>query len=527
MYDLGDQIVAGTKQALASVGTAWLNAPRIDVLNRSSSPEQTAKPLDVGVHAGEQIAGTSITLVMSWVMWIALGICVLSLILAGTRMAWHARTGESQQHIDRIGSVLLATILISGGVGVVTGVLQPGDSTGSTAVAFIQNSTWWYTVAFGAIGVIVGGVKMAWEQRADPGKDLMRSLLTLLAVSGVGLSMISYLQFAGDEYAKWIIGKSLECQPATGQCFADKLILLMFTPGVGALGIIMVIIFAIIALLVSMIQIVLLIIRNGLLVILAGVLPLSAAATNTTSGKQMFNKVTGWIIGFLLYKPVAATIYAASFKLAQGQSEDVILSTLTGITLMVLSLIALPAMMTLIVPAVGNVTGGGGGAAAGVAAAALPTGAIMLSKGGSGGSAGGGARKGPSGAAATAAGGGASPPGSSSSSSLTPPNAAARRSSGGPSGASDGGPSSDAAGNSAGTAGGSSSPSGANSAGSYGGSSSGGSDTSSNNPSGSRNSAGGQNGSSAAMIITQAGIQAVQAEADEATGSGGGPDGSQ
>jgi len=29
------------------------------------------------------------------------------------------------------------------------------------------------------------------------------------------------------------------------------------------------------------------------------------------------------------------------------------------------------------------------------------------------------------------------------------------------------------------------------------------------------------------MIITQAGIQAVQAEADEATGSGGGPDGSQ
>ena len=525
MYDLGDQIVAGTKQALASVGTTWLNVPGIDVLHKSSSPGQTAKPLDVGVHAGEGITGSSITLVMGWVKWIALGICVLSLILAGARMAWHARSGDSQQHMDRIGAVLLATILISGGVGLVTGVLQPGDSMGTAAVAFIQNSTWWYTVAFGIIGVIAGGVKMAWEQRADAGKDLLRSLLTLLTVSGVGLSMISYLQFAGDEYAKWIIGKSLDCQPATGQCFADKLILLMFAPGVGTLGLIMVIIFAIIALLVSMIQIVLLIIRNGLLVILAGVLPLSAAATNTTSGKQMFNKVIGWIIGFLLYKPTAATIYAASFKLSQGQSGDVILSTLTGITLMVLSLIALPAMMALIVPAVGNVTGGGGGAAAGVAAAALPTGAVMLSKGG------GGTGKGPSGAA-TAAGGGKSPSGSSNSSSLAPPNTANRRPGGGPSGASGGGSSGGGgAGSSSGASGGSSSPSGAGSAGGHGGASSaasGGSGASGSGPSGAGSSAGGQGSSAAAaMMAAQVGIQAAQAGADEATGAGGEPDGSQ
>lgn len=550
MYELGDQIIAGTKQVLASVGTSWLHTPRIDVVNGSSAPGQTPSPLDVGVQAGEQAGGASITTVLEWVMWIALGICVLSLIVAGVRMAWHARGGEAQQHADRLGTILFATILISGGTGLVTGVMRSGNSMGSTGVAFIQNATWWYTVAFGMVGVFVAGIKMAWEQRADAGKDLLRSLLTLMTVSAIGLSVISYLQFAGDEYAKWIIGKSLECQPATGACFADKLILMMFVPGAGGLGIIMVIIFAIIALLVSVIQIVLLIIRNGLLIILAGVLPLSAAATNTAVGKQMFSKVTGWIIGFLLYKPVAATIYAAAFKIAEGPPENapiekIILATLTGITLMIMSLIALPAMMSLIVPAVGNVTGGGGGAA-GVAAAALPTGAMMLSKGsGGGGGSAGGAGKGPSGAAAAAAGGGGASKGPSGNSAPAGGGnsggggAGSPATGGGPQGAQGGSQGSAAGGggsegSSNSSSSGGSSPSGAASGGDQGGGSPGASGgaaggSTSGGPSGAENSAsGGNSGSaSAALMAAQAGVQAAQGAADEATGAGSEPDGSQ
>ena len=539
MYELGDQIIAGAKQMLASVGTVWLDTPRLEVVNGSSDPGQTPSPLDVGVHAGEKAEGASITTVLEWVMWIALGICVLSLILAGARMAWHARGGDSQQHADRLGTILFATILISGGTGVVAGVLRPGDSMGSTGVAFIQNSTWWYTVAFGMVGVFVAGIKMAWEQRADAGKDLLRSLLTLMTVSAIGLSVISYLQFAGDEYAKWVIGKSLECQPVTGACFADKLILMLFVPGAGALGIILVIVLAIIALLVSIVQIVLLVIRNGLLIILAGVLPLSAAATNTVAGKQMFSKVTGWIIGFLLYKPVAATIYAASFKLAAGAPEnapigEVILSTLTGITLMIMSLIALPAMMSLIVPAVGNVTGGGGGAAAGMAAAALPTGAMMLSKGSGGGSAGGGGSKGPSGAsAASGAGGGGSkgPSGNAAPAGGGGPGGGPKGAQGGSQGAGGGG---SAGGGSEGSSG-ESSPSGAGSggAGSGAGGQGGGDSAASSGagagggPSGAGGASAGGGGAAAAMMAAQAGMQAAQGVADEATGAGGGPDGSQ
>lgn len=541
MHDLSAQIIEGTRKVLASVGTMWLNTPPIDVKNSGSDP------IPVGVHAGEHAPGVidgvdPVNSVMGWIMWIALGICVLSLIIAGARMAWHARSGDSQQHTDRIGTILFATILISGGVGLVSGVLRPGDSMGSTGVAFIQNSTWWYTVAFGALGVIFGGVKMAWDQRADAGKDLVRSLLTLLVISGIGLSVISYLQFAGDEFSKWIIGKSLECEVRVdGVCLADKMIGLLISDEISAtMGLLMAIVFGILALLISLIQVVLLIIRNGLLVVLSGMFPLSAAATNTTSGKQMFNKVTGWIIGFLLYKPVAAIIYAAAFKLAQGNSGDIILSILTGITLMVMSLLALPAMMTLIVPAVGNVTGGGGGAAAGVAAAALPTGAMVLSKGNSGGS--GGAGKGPSGAAGGAAGGGAGPKGPSGNNAPASGGnsggaGTGSSSNGRPQGAQGGARGSSISGggsgdSSSGSSGGS--PSGAAGSGGHGGGSpavSGGAggSTSGGGPSGAESSSagGGNNSAAAAMMAAQAGIQAAQSEADEATGAGGGPDGSQ
>ena len=47
MYELGDQIIAGAKQMLASVGTVWLDTPRLEVVNGSSDPGQTPSPLDV------------------------------------------------------------------------------------------------------------------------------------------------------------------------------------------------------------------------------------------------------------------------------------------------------------------------------------------------------------------------------------------------------------------------------------------------------------------------------------------------
>ena len=117
------------------------------------------------------------------------------------------------------------------------------------------------------------------------------------------------------------------------------------------------------------------VVRGGLLVILAGVLPLTASFTNTQMGKQWFGKVVGWTIAFILYKPAAALIYAAAFSLtgtdAFKDDGGGIWTILTGLALMLMALIALPALLKFVAPMTGAVAGGGtaGMALAGAAGA--------------------------------------------------------------------------------------------------------------------------------------------------------------
>ena len=49
--------------------------------------------------------------------------------------------------------------------------------TASPTVAFVQSQLWWYMAAAAILGVIIGGARMAWEQRAEPGRELLKGLL--------------------------------------------------------------------------------------------------------------------------------------------------------------------------------------------------------------------------------------------------------------------------------------------------------------------------------------------------------------
>ena len=58
---------------------------------------------------------------------------------------------------------------------------------------------------------------------------------------------------------------------------------------------------------VAVVQIILMLARGGMLVVLTGILPLSAAAAMSgESGKGWFNKNVAWLVAFILYKPAAA-----------------------------------------------------------------------------------------------------------------------------------------------------------------------------------------------------------------------------
>jgi len=58
--------------------------------------------------------------IMGWAKWIALGLCVLGLIVAGAIMAVSHRRGEGGEHGARIGYALAGVAVIAGAFSLVT-----------------------------------------------------------------------------------------------------------------------------------------------------------------------------------------------------------------------------------------------------------------------------------------------------------------------------------------------------------------------------------------------------------------------
>ena len=250
---------------------------------------------------------------------------------------------------------------------------QPSD-----VVGFLWNSTGWFTGVFLVFAVLYGAGQMIWQRRGQPLWELVVALLKFTVASGAGLAGCVLLLQTGDGYSKWVIEKST---PHGG--FGDSLMLLL-SIGVAnpSSGIIMfVIVIGVIAILVSFAQIGMLIVRGALALLLAGTLPLAYSATNTSWGRQWSQKHTAWLIAFIVYKPVASTIYAAAFRILDsfgkkdGDVGQQIVYFTAGIVLMVAGLVALPAIMRLVTPAVGAAAGAGA-MFAGAAGGAVASGAI-------------------------------------------------------------------------------------------------------------------------------------------------------
>ena len=150
--------------------------------------------------------------------------------------------------------------------------------TASPVVGFVNSELGYWTLALAVLSVILGGTRMIWEQRGAPLKDLLRSLLTLTLVSGLGLAVISILVIAADAFSASIIDRATD-----GKGFAHAMAILVMTNQTGV-GVFILIILGLVGLLASLVQIVLMIVRGGMLVILAGILPTTAAFTNTEMG---------------------------------------------------------------------------------------------------------------------------------------------------------------------------------------------------------------------------------------------------
>jgi hypothetical protein len=267
----------------------------------------------------------------------------------------------------------------------------------------LRKYTYWITTAVAVAALLVAAGRMVLQASARPLVDAVGGLVKLVLVTSLAVPITIALTEFGDGYSRWIINASV------GDGLDQRVaafIPVASLPGFTGLTAFAVIGLSALCVLVSFGQILLSVAIGGLKIILSGVAPLPAAASIGGGGQATLARYLTWMGAVLLYKPAAATIYAAAFWMTgTGTSLETVL---TGIVVIAGAMVALPALLRLLAPISAQVAAGGGAALAGggvAAAGTVATGAVRLaSVRGSGGS-------GNSGAARTApTGGGGAPP---------------------------------------------------------------------------------------------------------------------
>ena len=274
------------------------------------------------------------------------------------------------------------------------------------SVGGVMNMTWQLQFLLLAISLMIAGTRMAAARNkglGDGAEETGRVMFTFI-ISATALPVIVMgLHRATDMLsAQWL---ELGMSGSAGESIAAIAKLDEET----GLGPALALIFVLWALLGALAQFIALVVREGLLVIVVGLIPLAAAASALGAGRQTYKGLVGFVVAALLFKPVATLIYVVAFWLASSSPGEEI-SVLTAISSLILlgaAGLTLPAIMRLVAPVAMSAGGGGsaaaiGGMAGGVAGGAM--GAVSSATGAMSSTAGGGSPVGGSGSSGGAGG---------------------------------------------------------------------------------------------------------------------------
>ena len=280
-------------------------------------------------------------------------ICIVGKVSAPSSAASRATSSPPSPRQSRRPSAKPSKPSRRSGFSVPTPNLTTTAGAASDPVNYLQTHLYYFSGALAVAALLVAGAKLAIEQRGEGVRQIAALLLRLAVVTGMGVLAIDLAVAAADQASTWIIDQSTNNTDFGANITA---LLGLTTLTGGAVGAMLVIVLGLIAILASVIQILLMVVRGGMLVMLAGILPTAAAASNFEFGQQWFKKTTAWTLAFILYKPAAAIVYATAFRLAGDNvfSGNGLVSVITGLSLMILALLALPALMRFVVPAVGT-----------------------------------------------------------------------------------------------------------------------------------------------------------------------------
>ena len=219
--------------------------------------------------------------------------------------------------------------------------------------------------------LIVAGIRVVIDGRGDSLRHVAQSLVTVVVVSGAGLTLASALISIFDETAVWLLDTVTE---ESAETFGKRIIPALWEstriPG----GTVPVLLLALAGILANVIQMAMIWIRSILLMVIMGLAPIIASTIGTSWGRAWAGKILGFFSGLVLYKLAVSIIYATTILFLTSESGlEGFVSFLVGVMLMVFAAVCPFALVGLLMPTgamIASSMGGGGAVAAGAASVA-------------------------------------------------------------------------------------------------------------------------------------------------------------
>lgn len=257
----------------------------------------------------------------------------------------------------------------------------------------ITEYTYYIQWALLIVSVMMLGLRLALARSGglrDTSEEGFRQLARATVIAGAIGTLVPLGTRISDGIARWFLEGTVGSDP---KALAEAMVQVAVWGGQG--GVALLFLVGVIGILGGLVMAFLLLMRTGFLVVLSAALPIAAAAGGTKVGAQSYEKMLAWVVAFLLLKPVGAFVIGVSammfMKAAPSDPENGgAMTAVVGVLLLASVAFVLPALMRLIVPAIGALGGGGSGlaAAAGAAAVGAKVGGMVASGGASAGAGG-------------------------------------------------------------------------------------------------------------------------------------------
>ncbi|WP_328770513.1 hypothetical protein [Streptomyces sp. NBC_00286] len=247
---------------------------------------------------------------------------------------------------DPIGEMIemVAKIVIAGAIGIFKAVGDI-DSINTGASDKIGTEIRWIVMYLACGSILAAAVKMALERRGEAGTTALKGIVRVVVVAAAATTVITTFVDLMERYYDHLFDNTLNNLMEGVDCddsIPDMLLLV-----IGCLLI-----------LAGIVHALLMWVRLGVMIMLMGTLPLAAAASMTDWGGTWWRKHIGWMTAWLLYKPTVALImYSGAIMVDASEPHESADTQIAGMATLLLSAIALPALMRIIVPATAGIGG--------------------------------------------------------------------------------------------------------------------------------------------------------------------------